>query len=108
MGKKARDIMTASAECLDEKDSVLDASSKLAKLNVGSMSICGEDNRLKGMLADRDIVVKVLAEGQDPSTAGIYTPDKGTIVLTDVSSPPSGSHGDRRLVQMIFRTHDRL
>ena len=28
--------------------------------------ICGEDNRLKGMLTDRDIVVKVLAKGKGP------------------------------------------
>jgi CBS domain-containing protein len=32
------------------------------------MPICGEDNRLKGMLTDRDIVVKVLAQGKDPSS----------------------------------------
>ena len=72
MAKKARDIMTGSPECVGEKDSVLDAAKKLAKLDVGAMPICGEDNRLKGMLTDRDIVVKVLAEGKDPNstTAG--------------------------------------
>lgn len=32
------------------------------------MPICGEDDRLKGMLTDRDIVVKVLAQGKDPSS----------------------------------------
>ena len=32
------------------------------------MPICGEDNRLKGMLSDRDIVVKVLAQGKDPGS----------------------------------------
>ena len=31
------------------------------------MPICGEDDRLKGMLTDRDIVVKVLAEDKDPA-----------------------------------------
>ena len=31
------------------------------------MPICGEDNRLMGMITDRDIVVKVIAEGRDPS-----------------------------------------
>ena len=72
MAKKARDIMTGSPECVGENDSILDAAKKLAKLDVGAMPICGEDNRLKGMLTDRDIVVKVLAEGKDPSstTAG--------------------------------------
>ena len=72
MAGKARDIMTGGVECIGEKETVLDAAKKLAQLNVGSMPICGEDNRLKGMLTDRDIVVKVLAEGKDPGsiTAG--------------------------------------
>ena len=68
MAKKARDIMTGSPECVGESDSILDAAKKLAKLDVGAMPICGEDNRLKGMLTDRDIVIKVLAEGKDPSS----------------------------------------
>ena len=72
MAKKARDIMTGSPECVGENESILDAAEKLQKLDVGAMPICGEDNRLKGMLTDRDIVVKVLAQGKDPSstTAG--------------------------------------
>lgn len=66
--KKARDIMSDDCTCIGENDSVLDAAKRLAELNVGSMPICGEDDRLKGMLTDRDIVVKVLAEGRDPSS----------------------------------------
>jgi CBS domain-containing protein len=66
--KKARDIMTADPECIGENDSVLDAAKRLAELNVGAMPICGEDDRLKGMLTDRDIVVKVLAQGKDPAS----------------------------------------
>jgi CBS domain-containing protein len=67
MAKKARDIMSTDCTCIGENDSVLDAAKKLAELDVGSMPICGEDDRLKGMLTDRDIVVKVLAQGKDPS-----------------------------------------
>ena len=36
-------------------------------LDVGSLPICGEDNRLKGMVTDRDIVTKGVAEGRDPA-----------------------------------------
>ena len=68
MAKVARDLMSRNAECIGENDSLLDAAKKLAQLNVGSMPICGEDNRLKGMLTDRDIVVKALAQGKDPSS----------------------------------------
>ncbi len=68
MAKTAREIMSPDCTCVGENDSVLDAARKLKELDVGAMPICGEDNRLKGMLTDRDIVVKVLAEGKDPSS----------------------------------------
>jgi CBS domain-containing protein len=66
--KKARDVMSTDCTCIGENDSLLDAAKKLADLDVGSLPICGEDDRLKGMLTDRDIVVKVLAQGKDPSS----------------------------------------
>jgi CBS domain-containing protein len=68
MAKTAREVMTSPAECVGEKETIAEAAKKLAQLGVGSMPICGEDDRLKGMLTDRDIVVKVLAEGKDPGT----------------------------------------
>ena len=68
MGKTARDVMTGGVECIGENDSVTDAAKRLAELNEGAMPICGEDNRLKGMLTDRDIAVKVVARGKDPNT----------------------------------------
>jgi CBS domain-containing protein len=68
----ARDIMTADVTCVGEKETLADAARKMAELGVGSLPICGEDNRLKGMVTDRDIVVKALAKGRDPGqvTAG--------------------------------------
>ena len=66
MGKTAREVMTGGAECVDENETLRDAAKKLKDLDVGAMPICGEDNRLKGMLTDRDIVVKVLARARTP------------------------------------------
>jgi CBS domain-containing protein len=66
--KKARDVMTSDPTCIGENDSVLDAAKLLADLDVGAVPICGEDDRLKGMLTDRDIVLKVIAQGKNPST----------------------------------------
>ena len=85
--KKARDIMSDDCTCVGENDSVLDAAKQLAQLDVGSMPICGEDDRLKGMLTDRDIVVKVLAEGKDPSstTAGELGEGKPVTIGADDS-----------------------
>ena len=68
MAKTARDIMTGGTECIGENDSIADAAKLLADLDVGAVPICGEDDRLKGMVTDRDIVVKVLAQGKDPGS----------------------------------------
>ena len=68
MASTAREVMTGGAECVGENESILDAAKKMADLDVGALPICGEDNRLKGMLTDRDIVVEVLAQGKDPSS----------------------------------------
>jgi CBS domain-containing protein len=64
MAKKARDIMTGGAECAGENESLEDAAKKMADLGVGALPICGEDERLKGMITDRDIVVKAVAQGK--------------------------------------------
>lgn len=68
MASTAREIMTGGVECVKEDETVLDAAKKMKQLDVGALPICGNDERLKGMLTDRDIVVKVLAEGKDPSS----------------------------------------
>lgn len=62
----AREIMSGGAECVGENESLADAAKKMLELDVGALPICGEDNRLKGMLTDRDIVVKTVARGKSP------------------------------------------
>ena len=67
----ARDIMTPDAQCVSESDDLVTAARRMAELAIGSLPICGEDNRLKGMITDRDIIVKVLAEGKDPASCRV-------------------------------------
>ncbi len=87
MAKKARDIMSPDTECIGENDTLLDAAQRLAELDVGAMPICGEDERLKGMLTDRDIVVKALAQGKDPGStkAGEFGQGKPVTIGADDS-----------------------
>jgi CBS domain-containing protein len=65
----ARDIMSPDPRCVGENDTLAEAARLMAELDVGALPICGEDDRLKGMLTDRDIVVKCLARGGDPNSA---------------------------------------
>ena len=81
----ARDIMTGGVECIGENETLAEAARKMRDLDVGSLPICGEDNRLKGMLTDRDIVVKCIAQGGDPTSAraGDYAEGKPVTVGAD-------------------------
>ena len=83
----ARDVMTKGAECIQENESLVTAAKKLTQLGVGSMPICGQDNRLKGMLTDRDIVVKAIAQGKDltSTTAGELAEGKPVTIGADDS-----------------------
>jgi CBS domain-containing protein len=99
----AREIMTAGAECIGENATVREAARKMADLGVGSLPICGEDNRLKGMLTDRDIVLKVLAAGDDADTitAGALAQGKPVTIGADDDTAEilrtMGQHQVRRL-----------
>jgi CBS domain-containing protein len=87
MAKVARDVMTQGAECIGENDTLLEAARRMARLDVGALPICGEDERLKGMLTDRDIVVKGLAAGKDPSStrAGEFIQGEAVTIGADDS-----------------------
>jgi CBS domain-containing protein len=77
--------MHQGCECIGENQSVLDAAKRMEQLDIGAMPICGQDDRLKGMITDRDIVVKVLAHDKDPATtrAGELAQDRFVAVRAD-------------------------
>ena len=81
----ARDIMTPDVTCVGEKETLVDAAHKMADLGVGSLPICGDDNRLKGMVTDRDLVVRALAQDRNPSevTAGELAQGKPVTIGAD-------------------------
>ncbi|SDD08365.1 CBS domain-containing protein [Actinokineospora iranica] len=99
----AREIMTPDVSCVRASDTVLQAARRMAELDVGALPICGEDDRLKGMLTDRDIVVKVLAQGKDPVAvhAGELAQGEAVTVGADddaeVILQTMATHGVRRL-----------
>lgn len=72
-----KEIMTPSAEIVQPQTSVKDAAARMKDLGVGVMPV-GDNDRLVGMLTDRDIAVRTVAEGQDPEkveVGDIMTPD---------------------------------
>jgi CBS domain-containing protein len=66
---QTREIMTHGVECTRPNATLQEAARKMRDLDVGPLPVCGDNDRLVGMLTDRDITVRAVAEGQDPRTA---------------------------------------
>ncbi|ACY97153.1 MULTISPECIES: CBS domain-containing protein [Thermomonospora] len=64
---KARDVMHAGVQCIPAHETLDRAAQMMRELDVGALPICGDDDRLQGIITDRDIVVKCIAAGHDPS-----------------------------------------
>lgn len=62
---QVRDVMTEHAECISPDASIQDAARRMKQLNVGPLPVC-ENDRLVGIITDRDIVVRGVCEGCDP------------------------------------------
>lgn len=74
---QVKEIMTYNAETIDSSTSCVEAAQKMKALDVGALPVSEEDE-LCGMITDRDIVVRCIAEGKDPSKcmiSEIMTPE---------------------------------
>jgi CBS domain-containing protein len=67
---KVKDVMTKLVEFVRPETSVQEAAGKMKDLNVGPIPVC-EGERVLGILTDRDIVVRAVAEGRDPRTTRV-------------------------------------
>jgi CBS domain-containing protein len=100
---KARDVMTADARCVQQGQTLVDAARLMRELDVGALPICGDDNRLKGMVTDRDIVIRCIADGGDPAQTDVMSLAQGKPVTVgadddiEVALRTMAEHQVRRL-----------
>ena len=76
---KARDIMNPDVEYLEADATAADAAKKLADGDYGAIPVC-ENKHLKGLITDRDLVIKVLAEGKDPASVKVIELVRGEAI----------------------------
>ncbi|MFL5781382.1 MAG: CBS domain-containing protein [Thermoleophilaceae bacterium] len=70
MADTIRDLMSESPAKVEPSDSVEDAAKKMRENDVGALLVV-EDEELKGIVTDRDIVIKAVAEGDKPGKAKV-------------------------------------
>jgi len=63
--------MTKGAECVRPDASLQEAARRMRDLDVGAPPVCGDNDKLAGMITDRDVAVRAIAEGRDPKATKV-------------------------------------
>ena len=82
----ARDIMHTGAECIGEHETLQYAAQRMRDLDVGALPICDDNDTLHGIITDRDIVTRCIANGADPATVTAGQLARGAAVTIDSSA----------------------
>lgn len=95
------DVMTRNVRTLTPSDTVASAAQAMDKLNVGVIPVC-EGDKLLGVVTDRDIVVRAVAQGLDGNTP------LAKVMSTDVRTARESDDLDTVLADMASSQIRRL
>ena len=90
MAQSIRDVMTADPVTIADSSSVLEAAQAMRDADIGDVIVLDDGGQVCGIVTDRDIAVRLVAEGRDPSATKLQE-----ICSRDVAAvSPSDSVGD--------------
>lgn len=69
--RQVRDVMTPNPRCATEKDSLMDVARIMRDQDTGVVPVVDDNNRIIGLVTDRDIVVRCIADGKNPNDAKV-------------------------------------
>lgn len=100
-----KDIMTADLKLISEDASLEEAAAKMQKIDSGVLPV-GEEGNITGIITDRDIIIRAIANGTNPSqarvsdymTTKIYS-CKDTDTLNDAADQMRKNHVSRLIVK---------
>jgi CBS domain-containing protein len=67
---KIKEVMTADVDVINPAAMLVEASRRMRDEDIGALPV-GENDKLVGMVTDRDIVVRAVAEGKDPEKTAV-------------------------------------
>ena len=110
MAETLRDVMTKNPATLDSEATALDAARLMRDRDIGDVLIT-DSGAIRGIVTDRDLVVRVLADGRDPASTRL-----AEVASQEIESlPPTASVEEavdlmmkRALRRIPVVEHDRL
>ena len=103
MAEYIRDVMTTNPETLPESTTVREAAETMRANDIGDVVVVDDNGAISGILTDRDIVVRVVAEGRDPRVTRI-----GDIASRELTAASPDDPVDRAVQLMRERAIRRL
>jgi CBS domain-containing protein len=82
----AREVMHAGVTCVGENQPLAAAARMMRDLHIGAVPVCGADDRFKGIVTDRDITVRCVAEGLDPRSIAAGQLAQGPLIWVDAGA----------------------
>ncbi len=82
---KVSDIMNPETVSIDPEETVSLAARLLSRHNIGSLPVCASDGHVRGVITDRDIVLRCVAAGEDPE----LTPVREVMSRSVITVEPS-------------------
>ena len=86
-----RDMMNPCPRILAPDATLVDAALVMRREDIGDVLVCEEGDRLLGIVTDRDIVVRALAEGRDPAETGVAEVCSRDLVTIEPSDSVGGA-----------------
>lgn len=104
------EVMTQNAKCIGPDATIQEAAQQMRDLDVGPIPVCGDNDRLIGMLTDRDIAIRAVADGLDPSTTpvrDVMTPDVIFAFEDDDVREAADMMGEHQVRRLLVLSHDK-
>jgi CBS domain-containing protein len=109
---KCSDIMNKNVEWLTEQDTVRKAASVMAEAGIGFLPICDAEQRVIGVVTDRDLTTRVLAKKMDPDTTSVAlvmsAPVLTFLETAEVSEAESLMASERKARLVIIDAEEKL
>ncbi|MFN4229783.1 CBS domain-containing protein [Parvibaculum sp.] len=105
---KVSEAMTNDVRIADPDETIEQAARTLAEIDAGALPV-GKDDRLVGMITDRDIAIRAIAEGKGPETKvrEVMTPDIRYCFDDQEIDEVQKNMGDNRVRRMAVLNHDK-
>jgi CBS domain-containing protein len=84
---RVREVMTRDPQCVTERDTVREAARIMQSADTGVVPVVDDGRRIIGMITDRDIVVRLVAEGKDPMNARVNEAMTKSVRKVDEDAP---------------------